>query len=98
MMNNGGDITMENALSATNAFLLHQLKKPNIVDLPRGFRAWRYLKDRIALSQNCTAGSKRLRSKLRAAQYLLYWYRQKDLREATGELCTWEMINFLRTA
>ena len=60
-------------------------------------RAWRYLKDRVVLNQNCTTGSKRLRSKLRSAQYL-YWYRQKDLWVATGELCTWEMRNFLRTA
>ena len=60
-------------------------------------RAWRYLKDRIVLNQSCTAGSKRLRSKLRSAQYL-YWYRQKDLWVATGELCAWEMRNFLRTA
>ena len=41
-------------------------------------RAWRYLNDRIVLNQNCTAGLKRLRSKLRSAQYLC-WYRQKDL-------------------
>ena len=27
---------METVLNATNALLLHQLKKPNIVDLPRG--------------------------------------------------------------
>ena len=36
MLKDGGDITMENALNATNAMFLHQLKKPNIVDLPRG--------------------------------------------------------------
>lgn len=60
-------------------------------------RAWRYLKDRLTINQHCRAGSKRLRSKLRSAQYQ-YWLRQKDLWMATGDLCAWEMKNFLHRA
>lgn len=60
-------------------------------------RACRYLKDRIVLNQHCRAGSRRLRAKLRSAQYQ-YWLRQKDLWLATGELCAWEMRHFMHRA
>ncbi|CAE7212292.1 unnamed protein product [Symbiodinium sp. CCMP2592] len=50
-------------------------------------RAWRFLKDRIAINQNVKAGSSLLRAKLRSAQYD-YWFKNSDLWLASGELCT----------
>ena len=44
-----------------------------IIDL-----AWRFLKDRIIVNQNCRARSKALRAKLRSAQYE-YWHKNDDL-------------------
>ena len=41
-------------------------------------RAWRFLKDRIIVNQNCRAGSKALRAKPRSAQYE-YWHKNDDL-------------------
>ena len=41
-------------------------------------RAWRFLKDRIIVNQNCRVGSKALRAKLRSAQYE-YWHKNDDL-------------------
>ena len=53
-------------------------------------RAWRYLKDRIKLNQNCTVGSPLMRIKIRSAQYE-YWHRNADLWLACGTLCSWHM-------
>ena len=39
-------------------------------------RAWRFLKDRIIVNQNCRAGIKALRAKLRSAQYE-YWHKKR---------------------
>ena len=50
-------------------------------------RAWRFLKDRISLNQNCRAGSKALRAKLRSAQYE-YWRKYDDLWLHCGVLCS----------
>ena len=36
MIENGSDITLENALNATNSVTLRTLRKPNVVDLPPG--------------------------------------------------------------
>ena len=36
MIESGADITMENALNATNALLLRALRTPNVVDMPFG--------------------------------------------------------------
>ena len=36
MIESGADITMENALNATNALLLRALRTPNAVDMPYG--------------------------------------------------------------
>ena len=41
-------------------------------------RCWKFLKDRIQISQHSKAGSRLLRAKLRASQYE-YWYRNMDL-------------------
>ncbi|CAE7815218.1 unnamed protein product [Symbiodinium microadriaticum] len=49
-------------------------------------RAWRFLKDRIIVNQNCRAGSKALRAKLRSAQYE-YWHKNDDLWLHCGVLC-----------
>ena len=51
-------------------------------------RAWRFLKDRIQVNQNCQVGSPLLRLKIRSAQYE-YWHRNCDLWTASGTLCTW---------
>ncbi|CAE7777099.1 unnamed protein product [Symbiodinium sp. CCMP2592] len=56
-------------------------------------RAWRFLKDRIAINQNVKAGSSLLRAKLRSAQYD-YWFKNSDLWLASGELCTEDAISF----
>ena len=50
-------------------------------------RAWRFLKDRIQVNQNCQVGSLLLRLKIRSAQYA-YWHRNCDLWTASGT-CTW---------
>ena len=50
-------------------------------------RAWRFLKDRIIVNQNCRAGSKALRAKLRSAQYE-YWHKNDDLWLHCGMLCS----------
>ena len=56
-------------------------------------RAWKFLKDRLPLNQNCKVGSAALRAKLRSAQYE-YWHKNDDLWLATGVLCSWEMVKF----
>ena len=56
-------------------------------------RAWKFLKDRLPLNQNCKVGSAALRTKLRSAQYE-YWHKNDDLWLATGVLCSWEMVKF----
>ena len=48
-------------------------------------RAWKFLKDRLPLNQNCKVGSAALRAKLRSAQYE-YWHKNDDLWLATGVL------------
>ena len=53
----------------------------------RACRAWRFLKGRISLNQNCRAGSKALRAKLRSAQYE-YWHENDDLLLQCGVLCS----------
>ena len=50
-------------------------------------RAWRFLKDRIIVNQNCRAGSKALRAKLRSAQYE-YWHKDDDLWLHCSMLCS----------
>ena len=50
-------------------------------------RAWRFLKDRIIVNQNCRAGSKALRAKLRSAQHE-YWHKSDDLWLHCGALCS----------
>lgn len=58
-------------------------------------RAWRFLKDKVQLNQNCRVGSSALRAQLRSAQYE-FWHRNQDLWVATGALCSWEMTKFIR--
>ena len=58
-------------------------------------RAWRYLKDRIKLNQQCTVGSPLLRTKIRSAQYE-YWHRNADMWLASGTICAWHMAKLLK--
>ena len=57
-------------------------------------RAWRYLKERIKLNQNCAVGSPLMRAKVRSAQYE-YWHRNQDLWVASGTLCAWHMAKIV---
>ena len=63
--------------------------KAQIID-----RAWRFLKDRMPLSQNSKVGSKNLRAMLRSAQHE-YWHKNADLWVSTGILCSWEVAKFM---
>ena len=57
-------------------------------------RAWRYLKERMRLNQNCAVGSALMLAKVRSAQYE-YWHRNQDLRVASGTLCAWHMAKII---
>lgn len=48
-------------------------------------RCWRFLKERLSLSQHTKSGSTMLRAKLRSAQYQ-YWFKNIDMWMATGSL------------
>ena len=70
-------------------------KRRVIIDLRRsGGNDKAELPERLILPRPQDAGSKRLQIAFGAVPV----NRQKDLWVATGELCAWEMRNFLRTA
>ncbi|CAE7779757.1 unnamed protein product [Symbiodinium sp. CCMP2456] len=58
-------------------------------------RAWRFLKDRIAMNQHCKAGSSLLRGKLRSAQRE-YRFKNQDLWLACGDLCRESLRKFYK--
>ena len=58
-------------------------------------RAWRYLKNRIKLNQQCTVGSPLMRAKIRNAQYE-YWHRNADMWLAPGTICAWLVAKIMK--